>query len=97
MTFWEKMKLAGSKILEFFLPMIRKMMTDVGMIALTMALKYVKQIAETIGDADGEAKRKAVIELMIAEARSKGIELSMSVINAAIELAYSHLKEQNKV
>jgi hypothetical protein len=74
--------------------MIRSIMTDVGMIALTMALKYVPQIAATMGDKDGEAKRQEVIRLMLEEAKAKGITLSMSVINSAIELAVAKLKEK---
>jgi hypothetical protein len=97
MTFWEKLKLIGSKIFQFFLPLIQRFVQESGPIILAMALKYVPQIAATMGDKDGEEKRKAVVALMLAECKEKGIAVSMSMINAAIEIAYTYLKPKGEV
>jgi len=92
MTFWEKIKLFGSQIWEYVWPLIQKFLQEGGLVALQMAFIYVPQIAASMGDANGEAKRAEVIRLMLEEAKARGLTLSTSMINAAIEAAVAKLK-----
>ena len=81
-----------SKIFELLLPFIKRITTDAGIFALEMAILYVPQIALSMKDADGEAKRKEVFRLIKKAAKAKGIEIADSIINAAIEAAVAKLK-----
>jgi hypothetical protein len=92
MGFWENFKIIGSKVFQFFIPLIQRFLQEGGPIILEMAFKYVPQIAASMSDKDGESKRKEVIRLMMEEAKLRGITLSMSLVNAAIELAVAKLK-----
>lgn len=93
MGFWEKIKLVGSQIFEFFLPLIQKFLQEGGLFALQMAFKYVPQIAATMSDKSGEEKRKEVFRLIMEEATAKGLSLSTSMINAAIEAAVAKFQK----
>jgi hypothetical protein len=93
MSFWEKVKFTLSKIFELLLPFIKRMSSDVGMFALEMAIIYVPQVAYSFKDAEGEEKRREVIRLIKEAAIAKGIAISDSIINAAIEAAVAKLKQ----
>jgi LL-H family phage holin len=93
MTFIEKVKFALSKVFETLLPFIKKMTSDAGIFALELAIKYVPEIALSMKDADGAAKRKEVFRLIQEAAKAKGIQLADSVINGAIEAAVAKLKQ----
>jgi hypothetical protein len=93
MAFMEKVKVVFSKVLEFLLPLIKKFLADGGLIALQLAFEVVPIIASTMGDSDGESKRKAAYDMILKKAASQGLILSTSMINAAIEAAVAKLKE----
>ena len=93
MTFIEKVKFSLSKVFEMLLPFIKKMTSDAGIFALELAIKYVPEIALSMKDADGAAKRKEVFRLIQEAAKAKGIQLADSVINGAIEAAVAKLKQ----
>jgi len=93
MGFWEKFKLIGSKVFEFLLPLIQKFLQEGGLFALQMAFKYVPMIAETMGDKSGDEKRAEVVRLILEEAKAKGISISTSMINAAIEAAVAKFQK----
>lgn len=50
---------------KFFSPLFKSFMSDAGKILAISALKTVKVVAETMGDADGEGKRKVAFELIL--------------------------------
>ena len=93
MTFWEKMKVVFSDIWDFLAPFVKIFLSGAGMILAEVAMKAVTEIALTMGDADGDTKRKEAFQRIQAELIAKGITLSVSVINAAIEAAVQKLKE----
>lgn len=93
MSFTEKIKFIMSKIFELLLPFIKRMTTDAGVFALELAIKYVPEIALTMKDADGAAKRAEVFRLIKEAAKAKGIEMADSIINGAIEAAVAKLKQ----
>jgi len=92
MTFWEKMKAVFSNIWDFLAPFVKLFMSSAGMILAEVAMKTVTEIALTMGDADGDAKRKEALKRIQAELIGKGIALGISVINSAIEAAVQRLK-----
>jgi hypothetical protein len=92
MGFIDSFKVFGSKVFGFFLPLIQKFLQDSGPIIISLALKYVPQIAATMGDKDGETKRKAVIDLIVKDLQAQGIAISMNLVNAAIEMAVAYTK-----
>lgn len=92
MTFWEKVKLVLSDIWEFLEPFVLIFLTESGQIVAEVAFKVVVEIALTMGDADGETKRKAAYQIIVDELSDRGLTLGVSVINAAIEAAVQRLK-----
>jgi LL-H family phage holin len=96
MTFFEKVKFAMSKVFEMLLPFLKKMTSDAGIFALEMAIKYVPEIALSMKDADGAEKRKEVFRLIQEAAKAKGIQMTDSIINGAIEAAVAKLKQMQQ-
>jgi LL-H family phage holin len=96
MTFFEKVKFTMSKVFEMLLPFLKKMTSDAGIFALEMAILYVPQIADSMKDADGAEKRKEVFRLIQEAAKAKGIQMTDSIINGAIEAAVAKLKQMQQ-
>ena len=95
MTFTEKVKFFFTKIGSFLLPFVKIFVSSAGQILGSIALDVVKQIAAdpSMIKAGGLAKRQAAFDLIVKDLKSKGLELSTSVINAAIEAAVQKAKE----
>ena len=94
MTTWEKMKIVFSNIWDFLAPFVKIFLSSAGVILAEVAIKTVTEIALTMGDADGEAKRKEALSRIQVELIGKGIVLGVSVINSAIEMAVQKIKTQ---
>jgi len=94
MTTWEKMKVVFSSIWDFLAPFVKIFLSSAGVILAEIAIKTVTNIALTMADADGDAKRKEAVKQIQAELISRGIVLGVSVINSAIEAAVQRLKSQ---
>ena len=92
MTTWEKMKVVFSGIWDFLAPFVKIFLSSAGTILAEVAMKSITEIAMTMGDADGDAKRKEAFKRIQAELIGKGIVLSVSVINSAIEAAVQKIK-----
>lgn len=92
MTTWEKMKIVFSGIWDFLAPFVKIFLSSAGVILAEVAMKAVTEIALTMSDADGDAKRKEALKRIQAELIGRGIVLGVSVINAAIEAAVQKLK-----
>jgi len=96
MALWEKLKLIMTQVFDFLLPFISRFLTEAGQFALMAAFKYVPVIAMTMTGKDGDEKRKEVFRLIMEEAKAKGIELSTSLVNAAIEAAVAKFKKDEE-
>ena len=94
MTFWEKTRIIFSNVWDFLGPFIKIFLSSAGTILAEVAMKSVIQVAATMGDADGDAKRKMALGMIKQELMARGIELGVSVINSAIEAAVQRLKAQ---
>jgi hypothetical protein len=100
MGFWEKFGVASSEIMKLITPLLVKFMKENGVTILEIALKIIPIIAMTLaadnvtGADSGAQKRKAAFDLIMAEAKAKGLNPSTSDINAAIEVAVASFKEK---
>ena len=100
MGFWEKFGIAGSEIMKLIMPLLLKFMKENGVAILEIALKVIPIIAMTLAATDatgaeaGSNKRSAAFNLIMAEARAKGLNPSTSDVNAAIEVAVAVFKER---
>ena len=99
MTFTEKVKFFFTKIGSSLLPFVKIFVSSAGQILGSIALDVVKQIAAdpSMIKAGGLAKRQAAFDLIVKDLKGKGLELgvqvSTSMINAAIEAAVQKAKE----
>jgi hypothetical protein len=93
---WEKIKIMSSGVWLFVLPFLRSMMKQAGPILAAAALSAVKAAATNTG-ASGTEKRAAALDSIGKELQSQGIKIgvdvSTSLINAALEMAVQKLKE----
>ena len=90
---WEKIKLFGSKVFEFLLPLIKTFAKEGGLIALQLAFEVIPVIAMTHKGKSGDEKRAEAFKQIMDVAKTKGITLSTSMVNAAIEAAVAKIKE----
>lgn len=92
---WEKVKMMSSGIWSFVLPFLRSMMTKAGPILAAAALNAVSVVATNAG-ASGSEKRAVALDLIGQELKSQGIrigvDISSSLVNAALEMALQKLK-----
>ncbi|MDD2367354.1 MAG: phage holin, LLH family [Desulfuromonadaceae bacterium] len=93
---WETIKIISSSVWRFALPFLRRLLTGSGTILLTSALSAVKMIADSGIGSSGAEKRELAYHVIAEDLKGKGItlgvEVSTSMINAAIELAVQKLK-----
>lgn len=93
---WEKLKIMSSGIWFFVLPFLRSMMKQTGSILAAAALSAVKAVATNTG-ASGAEKRSAALDMIGQELTAQGIKIgvdvSTSLVNAALEMAVQKLKE----
>ncbi len=87
-----KMKVAFGKAWEFLYPFIKLFMSKAGLVLATSAITAVKAVAETMKEADGDAKRKAAFESIKNDMEAQGIAIGASCIYAAIEAAVQKIK-----
>mgnify|MGYP001301375835 CR=1 FL=1 len=90
MSFSEWLKIIFGAIGTFLVPLIKRFFVD-GAIALAEAATEVVQILSST-EMSGEDKRKEAFRLIVERLKAKGITLSTSLINAAIEAAVAKLK-----
>lgn len=93
---WEKIKIMSSGIWFFVLPFLRSMMKQAGPILAAAALNAVKAVASNTG-ASGAEKRATALDMIGQELQTAGIKIgvdvSTSLVNAALEMAVQKLKE----
>jgi hypothetical protein len=93
---WERIKIVTSSIWAFVLPFLRQLLTQAGPVLMTSAMTAVKLIADNGLGSSGEQKRDMAFRAIAADLQAKGIEIGVqvttSMINAAIEVAVQKLK-----
>lgn len=89
-------KLLGitSKILNFFLPILKKIVAEGLEDLLPIALEIVADLAKQEGS--GKDKFDVAVRRLTSHAQEYGLQASASVINFAIEAAVQKLKEGSK-
>lgn len=93
---WEKVKIIMSNIWVFVLPFLRQLMKQAGPVLASAALAAVQATASSLKAASGTEKRQAAFDAIVADLSSQGlqigIDVSTSMINAAIEVALQKIK-----
>jgi len=80
-------------IKAFLAPIIKLFMSKAGRILAGSAMAAVVAVQQSMGDADGAAKREAALKAILKDLKTQGIELGMSTINLAIEAALQSVKK----
>lgn len=95
MSFGEKIKFMFSRIWDFLAPFVKIFISSAGPILAASALQAVQTVATYAIDND-EQKRARAFALIVSDLKSKGIgigvEITTSMINAAIEAAVQKMK-----
>ena len=98
MTFSERLKLVFSKIWDFIAPFVKIFLSSAGQILGAVALQVVRNIAQDTTLVTDSDKRSAAFDAIVVDLKGKGIELGLqvttSMINAAIEAAVQKLKAE---
>lgn len=94
MNFWEKVKLAFSKIFDFLKPAAEVLMRAGGPILVDIAVDAVRATAN-YGLDDDETKRRMAYRDIEARLKALGKDISAHAINLAIELALAKLKAKS--
>jgi hypothetical protein len=95
---WERIKIITSSVWQFALPFLRQLLTKAGPVLMTSALSAVKLVADNGLGQSGAEKRALAFHAISADLKAQGInlgvEVSTSLVNAAIELAVQKLKAE---
>lgn len=97
MNFFQKLEFILSGIWSFIEPFVMIFLKSYGAVLAQAALQAVSTIEQTMGTADGDAKRKAAFESILKTLESEGIKIGASQINAAIEAAVQKLKASMEI
>jgi hypothetical protein len=93
---WLKMLGVSKTVWNFIFPFIKIFLSDIGPILIQAATAAVAQAA-TMPGATGEDKRNAAINSVISTLETQGIKIGLqvttSMINAAIEAAVQAMKD----
>ena len=88
---WSKIKFVMSGVWGFLNPIINIFMSKSGEALADIALSAVYAVATT--DMTNSEKRDAAFKMILENMKAKGLEVTGSVINLAIEAALQKLKE----
>lgn len=92
---WEKIKILTSSIWAFILPFVRQLMSAVGPILAQAAIAAVTNAATNAGASNAEKRDAAfndIVTSLEAQGIKLGVDITTSLINAAIEVALQKLK-----
>jgi LL-H family phage holin len=90
MAFSEWLKVIFGAIGTFLVPFIKRFLAEGGLALSAAATEVVQMLAST--SMSGDDKRKEAFRLIVERLKAKGLNLSTSLINAAIEAAVAKLK-----
>lgn len=89
-----KLKFAFSNVWDFLQPFLRNFLSEAGAILAETALQVVSELQNEMADASGAEKRQQAFNIITETLKAKGIALSSSIINSAIEAAVQKIKEK---
>ena len=92
MSFKEWFKVFFGALGKFLIPFIKRFITETGIALADAAVEVVTMLASS--EMSGEDKRKEAFKLIFERLKAKGITVSSSLINAAIEAAVAKLKTE---
>lgn len=96
MSFTERMKFVFSNMWDFLAPFIKLFLTKAGPVLAAAALSAVKIMAENRSGLTNNQKRDAAYNVIVDDLKTQGlligIDVSTSMVNAAIEAAVQKLK-----
>lgn len=85
-----------SDVFEFCLPFLRQMMTRIGPVLMIAATNAVTILAQNAAGLTGASKRDEAFRMITKDLQTYaiqvGIDVSSSMVYAAIEVAYQKLK-----
>ena len=94
----EKIKLFFSNIWDFIRPFVIILLSKSGTILASAAISAVTATAQCATGATDEEKRNAAFKLIVEDLKKQGVqvgvEITTSMINAAIELAVQKKKSE---
>ena len=89
---WEKVKVLFSAAWPVIYPYLKQFLSEEGAMVLAMAPSVVAVIQDTMGDADGGAKRQEAFVRIQAALTAQGIKIAANIIYSEIEAAVAKLK-----
>jgi hypothetical protein len=96
MSISERIKLVFSGMWGFIGPFVKMFLSKAGPVLAAAALAAVKATAEHMTKSSGAEKRDAAYDAIVTDLRKQGINIGVdvttSMINAAIEVAVQKLK-----
>lgn len=84
-----------SNLWVFLKPFVIQLLTSGGIMLAKYAVEAVTTISQTMGDADGDTKRKEAFSIITINLKQEGVEMATSTINAAIEAAVVKIKAES--
>jgi hypothetical protein len=90
----EKFKFIVSGLWAFLSPFIKILLTTGGTILIQSCMAAVTAVATNMQDSSGEEKRAQALRIIQADLTNKGIAMTASVINAALEAAVVKMKNE---
>ena len=91
-SLWTKLQVFFSASWVVIYPFVKHFMSEAGAMALSMAPSVVAVIEDTMGDADGAAKRAEAFSRIEAALMAQGVKIAANIIYGAIEAAVAKLK-----
>lgn len=91
-SLWTKLQVFFSASWVVIYPFVKQFMSEAGAMALSMAPSVVAVIEDTMGDADGAAKRAEAFSRIEAALMAQGVKIAANIIYGAIEAAVAKLK-----
>ena len=96
MNFWTKAKLVCSSIWGFVEPFVKIFLSKAGPVLASAAMQAVQATAVSLAAKDGSTKRDNAYQLIVEDLKTQGlsigVDVTTSMINAAIEAAVQKLK-----
>lgn len=97
-TMLERLKLITSSLWSFIAPFVRIFLSSAGPVLASAAMKAVQAAAHYYAGESGATKRDEAFKMIVSDLQRQGVEIGVqvttSMINAAIEAAVAKLKAE---
>ena len=90
----DKFKFIMSGLWVFLRPFVNSLLTTAGTILIQSAMAAAMAVATNMQDKTGEEKRNEALRMIKDDLQAKGIAMTASVINAALEAAVVKMKNE---